>query len=87
MKASAIIAGAFLLPILKESDLGGYLFRAVQIQGQASKSDVGQQLRLFLRRNNLWQSSNGTLRYADDRRVFLRPYLIGSGGGTATTPL
>ena len=42
MKASAIIAGAFLLPILKESDLGGYLFRAVQIQGQAPKPHIWQ---------------------------------------------
>ena len=76
MKASAIIAGAFLLPILKESDLGGYLFRAVQIQGQAPKPHIGQQLRLFLRRHDLRQSGDRTLRHADDGRVFLRPHPV-----------
>nr|DAM48105.1 MAG TPA: hypothetical protein [Caudoviricetes sp.] len=41
------------MPILKESDLGGYFFRAVQIQGQAPKPHDGKQLRLFLRRHDL----------------------------------
>ena len=35
------------MPIFKESDLSGYLFRAFQIQRQASKPHIGQQLCLF----------------------------------------
>lgn len=73
--------------ILKESDLSGYFYRAVQIQGQASKPHIGQQLRFFLRRHDLRQIGDGAIRYADDRRVFLRPYLVGGCRGIAATQL
>ena len=75
------------MPILKESDANGYLFGTVQIQGQASKPNGRQQLRLFLRRHDLRQDGDGTIRHADDRRVFLRPHLVGSGGRTAAASL
>lgn len=71
--------------ILKESDLSWYFFRAVQIQGQASKPHDGQQLCPFFRRYHLRQSNDGTLGHADDCRVFLRPHPVGDCGGTAKT--
>ena len=57
--------GSFLLPIFKESDLSGHLFRAVQIQGQAPKPHIGQQLRFFYGRHDLRQSGDGALRHLD----------------------
>lgn len=87
MDSTRHVMGAFPLPILKECDVSGYLFRIIQIERQASKPHDGQQLRLFHGRHDIRQGGNGTLGHADDRRVVLRPPPVGGCRRTAAAPI
>ncbi len=57
------------------------------VEGHSPEPHDRQWLQLFLGRHDLWQNRDGTLRHADDRRVFLRPHFGKGGGKTAAPPL
>ena len=70
-------AGAFLFPILKESDLSGYFFRTVQIQGQASRPHIGQQLFFDGRTVEAeWQNKRNMPKHTEERKQHMREVMI-----------